>query len=342
MAEKATSKRRNKKEKNVQDGRVIPGNPTDAEIDKAATRALARLRVSIEDKAHREKVCDLIARRARNAMTEGWWWKRPEHPTCIEEEFFLRGLLQLQHLKKTEHSKRKKLCRHAQLVPMDKTNPVCCRLVCLDCGSKKERHDFCAHRTELYRICCLHCNKTAYESKKDDESIKLVRYLSSRRKLRYMQNLCSLLLPVGPTTCRLIAEATEHVGIRSTSDVLHVTLLEGVQYTSDEHLEQVFGVLSQNPVCQITDVRTLPTTDERFLLVICSVECPLSWKQQIATIPVCLPQWPLHVALGKISASSASGPVIRTLQRSLNDQMLCTSPHQLAWMMAEKYQLPSI
>ena len=226
--------------------------------------------------------------------------------------------------------RRKKQCRHELVQDADDR----CRLVCRLCGKTHWSHDFCAHPVELFKISCLHCNHGAASAKKETEDNELLRYLSARRKLRYIENLHSLCLPMAASSFHMLSQIMSKLRITSNTEVLHITLLEGVVTPSEGFREQVIKSLRYDPSCHVVAVKLLPTVDPELRLVIVNVSLP-AWVavSSVTATPTRLPQWPLlHFAMGTIRKDQIMRLGIDVLEHQLMGQVFYANPEKLTWL----------
>ena len=231
--------------------------------------------------------------------------------------------------------KAKQRCRH-QFQGHEETGPQRCTL----CEFTQCRHQFFPHPTELKRISCSHCGCNAAPGKGESSDNKLLRYLSSRRKRRHVENLNSLTLPLAATSCHVLNISMAESLVTSNTGFLHITLLEGAVTASDSYEQQVRRTLNSEPTCSVVAIHHLPTVDPTRRLVVANVALP-AWTRlsSITATPCKFPQWPLHITLGTVQLSNL--PLLDTLRRDLLGRTLYTSPDLLTWLAPVSLQRPT-
>ena len=286
----------------------------------------------------------------------GWWWtvskKRSRKKNSLEEEFLFRAYKSVHKGQRKAEKIAKKIAkkaytsvekgqRYAKRIAMKACrhqmhydpSAKACLGSCTLCGYKEIQHEFFPHPTELYRISCLHCNQQAACNRHESEDNKVLRYLSSRRKLRLVENLYSLSVAIAPASFYTVRNAMSQSRVTSNTGILHITLLEGSVTASDSYLHQVASVLHREPTCTVVGIHTIATVDPDFRLVLANIELP-AWtrfSQWTSTTDCRFPQWPLHAALGTVHASDGESS-LRKLREDLVGQILYTSPDRLTWL----------
>lgn len=202
-----------------------------------------------------------------------------------------------------------------------------------------EKHVFCAHPTQLHSIACLYCGKEAYANHDDSLDTKLLKYLSSRRKLRMLENLWSLLVPIHTISALLTNQVLKAAGVVSNKGCLHLTLLEGVPEDQCFDLKTTILALWKHPTLTMDSIQALPTIDESKKLVVVSVTFSSpKLRSSLAHTQTHLPQWPLHVALGTISTESLA-TATQELENQLVGKNLSILPEQVKWFPPKRSNL---
>jgi hypothetical protein len=178
--------------------------------------------------------------------------------------------------------KAKQRCRH-HFQGHETTGPRRCTL----CEFTQCRHQFFPHPTALNKISCSHCGCNAAPGKGESSDNKLLRYLSSRRKRRHVENLYSLTLPLAPTSCHLLNISMAESLVTSNTGFLHITLLEGAVTASDSYAQQVRRTLNIEPTCSVVAIHHLPTVDPNQRLVVANVELPAWTRLSAVTATPC-------------------------------------------------------
>ncbi|CAB9513586.1 expressed unknown protein [Seminavis robusta] len=197
---------------------------------------------------------------------------------------------------------------------------------------KCPEHRFCAHPLKLRVIACIICGKEAAGRSSDTEDTKLSKYLSSRRKLRLLEGLCSLVVPIHPISVYTTKEIVQSVGVLSNTSCPHLTLVEGVPADRCFDLERTQSTMWKNPTMTIQAIQALPTVDGTKKLIIANIALESAELRMIVR-GACtrLPQWPLHVALGAAD-SDAADDLTTTLDEKLRGRRLSLLPGQVAWL----------